>query len=189
MAKAKMAAKAGRKTAAKRSKAVIKVSKATPVKAAAVKAARAVPAPVSESWEQHVEQFFDRLLDDFLLPRWSSWFPAERPALRTPAVDIYDEPDAIVVKAELPGIAKQDLNLTLDEHALTIKGSKRKTEEVKKEHYHRWERTEGAFARTVALPAAVDPDHATATFKDGVLTVRMPRIAGAARKPIAVEAK
>jgi HSP20 family protein len=159
------------KTSARKPAPPAKGSKAVAVKT--TPAVRTAPA----TWEHQIERFFDRLFDDFR--RWPTLFGAARwpeaIAMRAPAVDVYDDKDAVVVKAELPGIDRDDIDISVGERTLTIKGEKKKEEEVKKADFYRWERSYGSFARTVDLPVAVEPDRATATFRDGVLEVRLPK--------------
>ena len=144
---------------------------------------------------REIDRFFDSLADEFRhLFRWPSlwhperWLPS-RELMRThmPAVDVYDETDAVVVKADLPGMAKDDIDVSLSGSTLTIKGEKKKEEEVKDEDYYRWERSYGAFARTIDLPAEVKTDEVTATFKEGVLEVRLPKTEEAKKKPTTVK--
>src|SRR5687767_13550737 len=93
-----------------------------------------------------------------------------------PAVDIYEtENHEFVVKAELPQVRREDINLTFENNVLTIRGERKFDEEVKRDHYHRIERQYGAFTRSFTVPATVDAGRIAASFKDGVLTVRLPQ--------------
>ncbi len=153
------------------------------------------PAPPGRLEERDRDRFFDDWADDlrhfFRWPRlWrpEPWLPSRelmRPHM--PAVDVYDEADAVVVKADLPGIAPDEVDVSLSGSTLTIKGEKKKEEEVKNEDYYRWERSYGAFSRSIDLPAEVNADEATATFQEGVLEVRLPKTAAAKKKPITVK--
>ncbi|HEC97407.1 MAG TPA: Hsp20/alpha crystallin family protein [Nitrospirae bacterium] len=108
----------------------------------------------------------------------SSWLPRLRfPELEeiSPVVDIYEEGDDVVVKAELPGIKKDDVDVSLTDNTVTISGEKEKEEKVEKKNYHRLERSYGSFTRTFRLPAEVQSDKAKARFKDGVLEIRIPK--------------
>jgi HSP20 family protein len=93
----------------------------------------------------------------------------------TPAVDIFDTKDAIVLKAELPGLSPDDIDIELDDNVLTLKGERRFQEEVEEGRYHRLERAYGTFQRSVTLPQGVQADKVTAEFDLGVLTVRVPK--------------
>jgi HSP20 family protein len=138
------------------------------------------------------ERDMDRMMEDFFGRRFRPWWPerwsrGEEFDLRAPAVDVFEEKDDIVVKAEVPGIDKENIAVTLSDSTLTIKGEKKKEEEVKEENYYRSERSYGAFVRTVDLPKDVHADKVKATFKNGVLEVRMPKTEEAKAKEIKVK--
>ena len=92
-----------------------------------------------------------------------------------PAIDVYEEDDAYVVKAELPGIDKKDITLDLKDRVLTLKGERSHENEVKEDKYYRRERSYGKFCRAFTLPAQVDPEKIKAEFKDGVLNISIPK--------------
>jgi len=92
-----------------------------------------------------------------------------------------------VVKAELPGMKKEDIEVNLSGETLTIKGEKKQEEEVKEDNYYRRERTYGAFSRAIDLPCEVKSAEIKASFKDGVLEIRMPKTEEAKKKSIAVK--
>ncbi|NOY39509.1 MAG: Hsp20/alpha crystallin family protein [Nitrospirae bacterium] len=107
-----------------------------------------------------------------------SWLPRLRfPELEeiSPVVDIYEEGDDVVVKAEMPGIKKDDVDVSLTDNTITISGEKKKEEKVEKKNYYRLERSYGSFTRTFRLPAEVQSDKAKAKFKDGILEIRVPK--------------
>ena len=92
-----------------------------------------------------------------------------------PAVDIYSNgPYELVLKAELPDMKEGDIQLTVEDTTLTLRGEKQLDTEVKEESVHRTERCYGSFARTFALPPTIDADKVSADYKAGVLTVRLP---------------
>lgn len=92
-----------------------------------------------------------------------------------PPVDIFQNgAHEVVIKAELPDMKREDIDITVDSGTLTIKGEKRLTSEVKEEQFHRIERRYGTFSRTFSLPPAVDASKVAAEYKDGVLTVKLP---------------
>lgn len=92
-----------------------------------------------------------------------------------PPVDIYQTGDhEVVVKAELPAMKREDIEVTVDNGTLTIKGEKRLESEVKDEQYHRIERRYGSFRRSFSLPQTVDTAKVAADYRDGVLTIRLP---------------
>ena len=104
-----------------------------------------------------------------------------------PAVDIYETDNhEFVVKAELPQVRREDINLTFENNVLTIRGERKFDEEVKRDSYHRIERQYGSFTRSFSVPGTVDPQRIGASFKDGVLTVRLPQRDEAKPKQITV---
>lgn len=93
----------------------------------------------------------------------------------TPPVDIYQNGDhELVLKAELPDMSRDDIEITVDSGTLTIRGEKKFDREVKEEQFHRIERRYGAFSRSFSLPPTVDPGKVAAEYKNGVLTVTLP---------------
>lgn len=103
-----------------------------------------------------------------------------------PVVDVYENDDAVVVKAELPGVDKKDIAVNLDGRILTLKGERSQEKEVKEEKFYRRERVHGKFERHFTLPEAVDPEQIKADFKDGVLKIEIPRPVQAKPKQITV---
>ena len=92
-----------------------------------------------------------------------------------PPVDIYQNGDhELVIKAELPDMTREDIDITVDNGTLVIKGEKKLSSEVKDEQFHRMERRYGAFSRSFSLPQTVDPAKVSAEYRQGVLTVRLP---------------
>ena len=129
-----------------------------------------------------MERMFDRFFDGegFELRELGAW---------SPKVEISENKDKVTVKAEVPGIEAKDLEIISDEQRrLTIKGEKKQEREEKGEQYYRSERAYGAFSRTIVLPAAVDASKAEASFKNGVLTITLPKSAGAVGTTIPVKA-
>jgi HSP20 family protein len=103
-----------------------------------------------------------------------------------PSVDIYETDDALVMKAELPGVSKDDVSVDVHQNTLTLRGQRKHEAEVKDEHYHRVERTYGTFQRSFVLPMMVDQEKVQATFKDGVLELRLPKLESAKPRRIAI---
>ncbi len=95
--------------------------------------------------------------------------------------------EALVAKVELPGMGKEDIQVNIADHHLTIKGEKKKEEEIKAESYYRSERSYGSFSRTVELPAEVQVEKAQASFRNGVLEIRLPKSEEAKKKEIKVK--
>jgi HSP20 family protein len=105
-----------------------------------------------------------------------------------PAVDIYQSDDhELVLKAELPDMTREDIDIAVEKGTLTIKGEKKFASDVKEEHFHRVERRYGAFSRSFALPQTVDAAKVSADYKNGVLTVRLPLREEARPRQIKVE--
>ena len=98
-----------------------------------------------------------------------------------PIVDVAEMPDELVMTAELPGLTAKDVNVRVENGVLLLYGEKKETKEEadEKRRYHLFERFYGEFRRTFTLPRAVNADKVTATFENGVLTVRMPKTAEA----------
>lgn len=92
-----------------------------------------------------------------------------------PAVDIYEEADNLVIKAEIPGVDREGIHVDVKDRVLTIKGERTMDNEVKEESYYRREQTYGRFERAFNLPVAVDPESIKAEYKDGVLKVLVPK--------------
>jgi HSP20 family protein len=104
-----------------------------------------------------------------------------------PAVDIYETNDReFVIKAELPEMKREDITVTFENHVLTLSGERKSELTERDGTFHRTERASGAFSRSFTLPATVDGNRITATYKDGVLTVRIPQREEAKPKQIAV---
>lgn len=128
---------------------------------------------------------------DRVFDRFFGEFPSlERPALTwTPRVDMTETKDSVVIQAELPGLEAKDVDVALSGDTLTIKGEKKQEREEKDEYHHVVERAYGSFTRMIRLPAPVAADQVKATFKNGVLTIRLPKTEEAKQKtiPITVE--
>jgi HSP20 family protein len=106
-----------------------------------------------------------------------------------PACDIYETDKEIVVKAELPGLKKENVFVSIDNNVLMIRGERKFEEEVKRENFHRVERTYGEFLRSFTLPTFIDANKILAEFKDGLLMVTLPKREEAKPKQIEVKIK
>ena len=104
-----------------------------------------------------------------------------------PAVDMFEEGGNLVVKAELPGITKENINLRIVDNNLIISGEKSTEEKIERSNYLRLERSHGSFSRTLSLPDGLDTENIKATFTDGVLEVRIPRTETSTVRQITVE--
>ena len=104
-----------------------------------------------------------------------------------PPVDIYETAEhEVVLKAELPEMKREDINVTFENNVLTLKGERKVTDEVSNDRFQRLERFYGSFSRSFTLPSTVDASKISATYKDGVLTVRLPQREESRPKQIAV---
>ncbi len=122
----------------------------------------------------------DRLFDRF-------WDGEEAPGAWDPKVDIAETKDAFTVKAEVPGIEPKDIQVTLENGVLMLRGEKRQEKEEKDERYYRVERSYGSFARSLRLPANVDGTKVNASFKHGLLTVMLPKTVEARGQSIPIK--
>ena len=141
--------------------------------------------------EREVERAFERFFSRSWLPSLRELpgnLPLFRESLegRMPKVDVLDRDDELVIEAELPGVKKSDIDVSLSGDSITIKASTYRKEEEEKGEYQRREISRGLFSRTVTLPATIDPDRATATFEDGLLKVTLPKTDGAKRQSVPI---
>ncbi len=117
-------------------------------------------------------------IDEILGERWSPWWTARHwpeEIFKTLPVDVFEQGDEVVVKTELPGMKREDIEIQVSGDVVTISGKKEKEEKIEKRHYFRWERSAGSFSRSVRLPAEVQVDKVTAQLKEGVLEIRGPK--------------
>jgi HSP20 family protein len=104
-----------------------------------------------------------------------------------PSVDIFDKGGEVVIHAEVPGMKKEDIDVRVENNVLTIRGKKERRDEVKEEGYYRTERQYGSFSRSFSLPTTVEVSKIAAEYRDGVLTLRLPKAEEA--KPRQIEVK
>jgi len=130
----------------------------------------------------------DRLFEDFFPIRSSERRDLFSDVL-SPAIDIYETKDDVVIKAEIPGINKEDIKINIVDNSLIIEGEKKQEKEVKDENYYRVERRYGTFRRVIDIPVPVKTEEVEATYKDGVLEVRLPKKEEAKPKEIEVKVK
>jgi len=134
----------------------------------------------------HLEHRIGRTFNEPL--RGSEWpVPEAVTTAWLPLVDIFEEPDAIRLVAELPGVRPSEVQISVESNLLTIKGTKQQVAEEKAEKVHRYERTYGAFERTFRLSASIDPNKIKATYNLGVLTITLPKAETAKPHLIKVE--
>jgi HSP20 family protein len=118
------------------------------------------------------------------------WFPMMRmPRVITPAIDVYENKDQVVVEAPISGIKPADVNIEIEDNILKISGQSEHQSEVDDKNYYRKEIRSGAFYRAVALPKAVKSDQAQATYKDGILKITIPKADEAKPRRISIKAE
>ena len=132
------------------------------------------------------QRMFNRLFDQ----SFTGW-PFSQDATLTsswaPACDIFEDKDGIKILAEVPGLAPEDVKLSMENNTLTIRGEKKQVAEEKTERVHRYERSYGVFERSFELPTTVDPEKVEAEVVNGVLTITLPKVERA--KPREIEVK
>lgn len=152
---------------------------------------RAAPARSLSPFEE-----MDRLFESVFPRSWLRPLRWEWPALgelatpfegRLPKVDVVDRDNDILVRAELPGVDKKDLDISITDNTVTIHAVTSRESEEEQGEYYRREISRGSFSRTLALPAEVDADGAKASFKDGILELTVPKVAKAKRRRIEVQ--
>ena len=124
------------------------------------------------------QNLFDPFADLLGLQEDKTWFPA---------VDIYDNKNNLVIKADIPGMTQKDIDVSVEDDVLRIKGEKKNEHEEKKDNFYRLERAYGYFERSFALPANVDATKVKAAYKDGVLELTLPKKEEAKPKQIKVD--
>ncbi len=103
-----------------------------------------------------------------------------------PPVDIYEDDKKLIFKVEVPGIDEKDVKVEIESNVLTVRGERKLAKDIKEENFRRMERHYGAFSRSFTLPNTVDPEKIEANYTHGVLTIQMPKLAGARPKQIKV---
>jgi HSP20 family protein len=141
-------------------------------------------------WEPYRElatmrQMMDRLLDDDFFKPLSMW--DRNGQTNSLALDVAENEDAYVVRASLPGVSPEDVEVTLTDNVLSIRGESKEDKDIKQENYHLRERSFGSFARSVTLPNPVNADQIEAVNENGVLTLTLPKAESA--KPRKIEVK
>jgi len=151
---------------------------------------KAAPTRAMSPFEE-MDRMFDQFFRRGWLRPWRSEWPAfpeiAMPEMKVPKVDVIDRENEVVVKAEVAGVEKKDLDISVGEDSVTIKGSTRHEEKEEKGDYYRCEISRGSFSRTVALPAGVDGSKTKAEFKDGLLTLTIPKVEKAKRHSVKVD--
>ena len=149
----------------------------TPAKKTNGALARREPFDFVEAMQAEMDRFFRPFSFGLFAPR-----DRQAPALRLPHTDIYEEGDDLVVSAELPGITKDHIAVTLEQGDLVITGDQKSEQETKEKDFYRMERQYGSYYRRIPLAFEAKPEQMTADFKDGVLEVHIPKPALAQSK-------
>jgi len=133
----------------------------------------------------------ERLFDSFLPRNWmrplGERLLGERAGHRLPSIDLIDRESELVVRCEMPGVSKEQLEVSTDRNAVTIRGSSRFANEDEKGEFYRCEMGGATFLRTIALPTEIDSDRAHAELKDGVLELTLPKRESARRHAITIQ--
>lgn len=141
-----------------------------------------------EEFDRYFENIFPH---GWLRPthwEWPAWAETKAPfGGKLPKVDVIDREKEVLVRAEVPGVEKDKLDISVTENAITIKGTAHHEEKEEKGEYYRCETSHGTFTRTVALPTDVDSEHAKAKYTDGVLEVTVPKLKKAHRRTVKIE--
>jgi HSP20 family protein len=131
---------------------------------------------------RHSMNFFDDLFGEFFRDEG-----ADLTRGWNPKVDVFEEADQIVMKAELPGVDKDKITIDVNGRVLTVKGERISDDEVKEDNYYRRERSYGRFERSFTLPAETDSEKIKADYKDGVLTLNIPKPVSSKTRQITVQ--
>jgi len=137
-----------------------------------------------DEWEQRLEDMFGPSHTPFWGLR-GPWQEAEW----MPSIEVFDKDDKLVMKAELPGMNEEDIDVSVKDNILTIKGERKDENEVKEEEYYRCERFYGSFFRAIPLPSQVDAENIEANYEGGILEITLPKASEEKAKKIKVSGK
>ena len=137
----------------------------------------------------NVLEEFEHMFENFWPEGWLKPFEGRRELQleNLPKVDVIDRDDTIVVKAALPGVAKEDLEVSTTPHTVTIRGTTKKETKEEKDEYYRCEISRSDYLRTVPLPASIDETKVKAKFRDGLLELKCPKLESAKRRSVKIE--
>ena len=140
--------------------------------------------PETDLFRNRLDRMFNQMLQDI----WAPQMPSEGVAGRAwlPAVDIREKNDALMFAMELPGLTKENIEITIENNVLTVSGERKLEKETKGEEFHRLERSYGHFTRSFTLPTGVRTDKVDANFEHGVLNIVLPKEEGAKPKKISI---
>lgn len=148
-----------------------------------------------QPFRSEMNRLFDGLGRGFGLPSFRRMMDFEPPfpqpsfTMAAPAVDVSEDPSSYKITAELPGLTEKDIDITLSNGTLSLRGEKRQDSERKDESYYVSERSYGSFWRSFGMPEGVDPEKITAAFANGVLTVTLPKTPAAQKAERKIEVK
>lgn len=125
--------------------------------------------------EEMEHMFNDFFQQRFFAPTWMQRFKFPELTDVSTSVDMFEDGDNLVIKAELPGMKKEDINVDLKDDVITISGEKKTEEKTERKDFHRVERSFGSFTRRLRLPVEIKADKVEASFKNGVLEIKMPK--------------
>lgn len=151
------------------------------------------PPTTSSSPFSDLDFMFNRWVNSFFPSAFNQPFRLDTPLLRetggarAPRIDVIDRDESVIVRAELPGVQKDDLDVTITDTGLTIKGDCKYEESEKTDNYYCCEISRGSFLRTISLPENVDAENAKANFDDGILELTLPKTQKSKRRTIKIE--
>ncbi|MBI3622448.1 MAG: Hsp20/alpha crystallin family protein [Nitrospirae bacterium] len=156
------------------------------------KETQAITTPRPFAGLTHMEQEMERWVDDVMGRPWRrlgmpDWWRRRELMPRQPAVEIVEEKEQVIVKAEIPGLKKEEIQVNLSDGMLTISGERKEEVEKKEKGYYYSERSYGSFRRSIQLPAEVKADRVSAMFKDGVLEIRLPKTEQAKQREVTIK--
>lgn len=140
-----------------------------------------------------VERLFDRLMPRSWMPpmnwNWPMWGAQEESleAIRTPKMDVVDRDKDVLIHVEMPGVEKKDIEVSMSDSTLNIKGSVRREAKEQRKDYYRCEIAQGNFSRSLSIPGGIDATKISATLKDGILEITLPKEEGAQRRTVEVK--
>lgn len=128
---------------------------------------------------------FQEFMKDWGFAEFPFPFRSHRPEMATwiPKIDVFEKEGELVLKADLPGVPKENVKVTVEDDYLVVAGDRKEEKEIKEENYYRMEREYGSFYRRLPLDFEVDPNLIKATFKDGILEVKVPILAKKGPEP------
>lgn len=138
---------------------------------------------------EKLQEAFSQILGGTSLPRWGDRNPGLFESVWGPAVDIYESKDDVIVRADIPGMKKEDIEISIQDDILVLKGERKAFEESEDHANLRTERSYGVFSRAFTLPAGVDTSKAAATYREGVLELKLPKNEESKPKEIHVAVK